>query len=598
MSLNWKDIDNNQIPIDGTEWTVSGYSFAADRTFIYINGLNWMFDAGLKILKNPSVIFVSHGHLDHVNDLSKYLVTSGEGTQPITKIVFPNGSKKLLTNFINGMSELTKHGSGSAFKWQGIPAIIDETREANFLPNYMTNGNKTFKIELFKCTHSIPTTGYGIIEIKKTLKPKFEKYPEELLCEISDDKLYEITENYHMCYLGDTDHHIFSNERISKYKTIMVECTFIDVSDITLAKKNKHMHWTNLKKYIEDHPDNNFVLYHFSKRYMPRDILIFFQKENLKNIKLLIQDPHVSAIHHVSDFFHTTRYEEYIPKLIKELKKCNVDFTSSYLQMIEQGIPEYNNNKIALCDETLDPTDNRVEECCEEPVSIDYISLTHEEILNLPRCERRYANKLIHKFAKKNIKQLKKKDQEDNKQENQEDNKQENQEDNKQENQEDNKQKNQEDNKQKNQEDNKQENQEDQEDNKQEELENNYKKLNDIQSKMKYTSLEYKNHINETCTFIIEKYKFTDNVAIKLVAMKIINATNSVEELHASRNDDSLINKMYDDQIKYIFERKKTKELIKKPKQNNKLQNNKSQGNKSQGNKSQSGKRRTNEDFK
>ena len=69
------------------------------------------------------------------------------------------------------------------------------------------------------------------------------------------------------------------NPDLFLYKSIIVECTFLDDDDMIQALRTKHCHWKTLKPIIESHPQNNFILYHFSTRYKPEDIIFFFNKD-------------------------------------------------------------------------------------------------------------------------------------------------------------------------------------------------------------------------------------------------------------------------------------------------------------------------------
>lgn len=56
----------------------------------------------------------------------------------------------------------------------------------------------------------------------------------------------------------------------------MIECTFILEEELQQAEITQHMHWNDLEKAIRSHPDNFFILYHFSQRYKPEEIRQFF----------------------------------------------------------------------------------------------------------------------------------------------------------------------------------------------------------------------------------------------------------------------------------------------------------------------------------
>lgn len=71
----------------------------------------------------------------------------------------------------------------------------------------------------------------------------------------------------------------FAQSDIFKYKNIMVECTFVHDDHLQNARDNQHMHWRDLKPIIESHPDNNFILYHFSRRYKTSYLEKFFENK-------------------------------------------------------------------------------------------------------------------------------------------------------------------------------------------------------------------------------------------------------------------------------------------------------------------------------
>lgn len=57
----------------------------------------------------------------------------------------------------------------------------------------------------------------------------------------------------------------------------MIECTFIFDEDYENSKEKKHIHWKDLKPFIDIHKDTQFILYHFSQRYKANQIKEFFK---------------------------------------------------------------------------------------------------------------------------------------------------------------------------------------------------------------------------------------------------------------------------------------------------------------------------------
>lgn len=322
----WKCIMTRKIPIKDTPWNIVGDSWAARHTTFYIPELGIFLDIGKESEQHPTHIFISHAHCDHTKALASHLLEP-KGT-PI--VVVPKPSANDIRNLVNSYHKSTKHNANSIIKWRllevSIPIdkdssvqleMINPTKSSNklnvstitetieipeplFMNEFMKIKNINFKIELFKCTHSIPTTGYGFIEMRSKLDDKYVGMPQEEIDSLSRSgvNVTKIVEKSHFCYLGDTTHHVFYldkkctvfNPHIEKYGTVIVECTFLFDEDIKQAKDTKHMHWNNLRIYIQSHPNINFILSHFSARYNTIIVKDFFLENNLPNVFIILND--------------------------------------------------------------------------------------------------------------------------------------------------------------------------------------------------------------------------------------------------------------------------------------------------------------------
>jgi ribonuclease BN (tRNA processing enzyme) len=291
-------IEKNKIQLAGTNWYIMGDSCASRSTILIIPELNIAFDAGITFEESIDWFFISHVHADHTKGLPEYILNSTQ-KNPMTVIV-PQPVATLLKNYVITMFQMTKNNLNPQIYWNVIEAQI-----SNKFINLKIK-NIDFKIEIIKCYHSTPTNGYGFIELRTKLMPIFaEQLQNGFITKQDIDRLYKgdinitsINEIYHFCYLGDTDHNVFYldkkctifNPQLEKYKTIIIECTFLNPQDYKTAKKKKHMYWPNLKIYILAHPHINFILFHFSMKYTYAFIKKFFENENIPNIILLIHD--------------------------------------------------------------------------------------------------------------------------------------------------------------------------------------------------------------------------------------------------------------------------------------------------------------------
>jgi hypothetical protein len=125
-----------------------------------------------------------------------------------------------------------------------------------------------------------------MIELRNKLKPEYAGYTMEQIVELKKTgiSVSEMIEVPLFCVMGDTTHAVFADESVFSYRTIIVECTFLVDKDMKHAKKDKHMHWNNLKPIVLAHPAIHFILIHFSARYSPDEIDAHFARENIPNI--------------------------------------------------------------------------------------------------------------------------------------------------------------------------------------------------------------------------------------------------------------------------------------------------------------------------
>lgn len=184
---------------------------------------------------------------------------------------------------------------------------------------------KPHRIEAIRCNHGgQPTTGYGFIEIRERMKEMYLTVDEhgKRSCKLTHEELREMkvagtigdlketVEIPLFAYVCDTDHKVFqSNDhhegyKLEKYPVIIIECTFFELCDKTKAKKDKHMHWDNLKSYISANPDKYFKLIHFSNRYSESD-LDKFQRMITSDFPTPKDDnAHVVMFRNISDDAH------------------------------------------------------------------------------------------------------------------------------------------------------------------------------------------------------------------------------------------------------------------------------------------------------
>jgi ribonuclease Z len=272
--------------IPGTPWEITGYSRACYRTGFYINHLNLMIDAGPQKSGNPKTILITHCHGDHIANIPFTLIEQND-KNTLSDIFVHEKSKTRLYNYITAM-----FSANYSTDFKG--------RIANFLPvkpfstfDYNANNTK-IRIEVFACTHDVPTVGYGISTKKQFLKEEYFDLKGNSMALVDLKKqgieITKTTYERNIAFVWDTTIQVFENNpSILTYHVIMIECTFLYDDDYELSLTKKHIHWKSLRPYVIENTQILFVLVHFSLRYTEQNIASFFKKENLSNIKPWLQ---------------------------------------------------------------------------------------------------------------------------------------------------------------------------------------------------------------------------------------------------------------------------------------------------------------------
>jgi len=270
--------------------SLTGYSRAAHRTGLLIKGLDILLDAGLDVQKAFSHVFITHQHLDHVIYLPQYTMNIENPSDSINVISSPSILESIKP-YLTGALRMSKN----------IPKDISEDKilseaKTNFhqitQSNYYSfmNGKDKWLVEPIKCSHGIESIGFGFSVEKFKLKEEYSSLIGYELKKLKDQGIeitYKKIEPIFL-FLGDTNKNILSNDHIYSYPTIIIECTYIYDDEISLAKKNKHIHWTEIEKTIKEHKDIQFILIHFSMKYTRDEQKTFFALQNLSNLFYLI----------------------------------------------------------------------------------------------------------------------------------------------------------------------------------------------------------------------------------------------------------------------------------------------------------------------
>lgn len=240
-----------------------------------------MLDAGSQSFNKPQTILITHTHIDHVVGLPLTMIEDVHSDHKF-EIYGPSSAESHIKNYVystfslNAMANIN-HCPG----WFGYNGV-----EAHQEPIQIKLNNTDVVIEVFECDHAIATVSYGISEMKTKLSDEFIGLTGKEIATIRSQGIdvSQRVQQKKLAYICDTSIAVFDlNKNILEYATIFIECTFLYSDEFDNAKATKHIHWSQLKPYIKNNPNNFFVLFHFSQRYRDCEIDDFFKKEMEEN---------------------------------------------------------------------------------------------------------------------------------------------------------------------------------------------------------------------------------------------------------------------------------------------------------------------------
>jgi ribonuclease Z len=240
--------------------TLRGHSRGSEKTGFYIPELKTFLDAGLQSYFCPENILITHCHSDHSFAL------------PMLLLGLPNPPNIYVPKEHEGL--FIEHDKASTKLFCGI---VDEHKfrenERKFIgvaqDDIIDLGKKYFA-KVLSLDHSVPTNGYCIYKTTTKLKKEYQGLKGADIAELrkKGTELSDVVIVPQLAYLCDTCETIYDkHQEIFNYPYIMAECTFLEDETYELAKQSKHTHWKNLEKIINAHPNNTFILIHFSMRY-------------------------------------------------------------------------------------------------------------------------------------------------------------------------------------------------------------------------------------------------------------------------------------------------------------------------------------------
>jgi ribonuclease Z len=251
-----------------------------------------MLDAGPQCYNQPSHIFITHTHGDHIANLPFTLIADSN-VEKVVQLYGPKDAEKHVRKYISCLFEVNSMLDSDEMPdchWFDYNGYNDTTiNEFRILLN-----KSPYLINVVECDHAIKTVSYCFSIITKKLKGEYTGLPGKEIAVLRKSGV-EITEEIikkKFAFICDSSIQVLvNNPIILTFPMVMIECTFLYPEEEENANITKHIHWYHLKPYVIDNPSTLFVLIHFSLRYKDEEIIEFFEKEklgnnNLNNIKI------------------------------------------------------------------------------------------------------------------------------------------------------------------------------------------------------------------------------------------------------------------------------------------------------------------------
>lgn len=280
----------------GQQFTLVGRSRAGDGTSFAIPELKWMFDCGALVQGwKPKVVFITHGHSDHVH----FLPHMKNASRP-PRIHLPQELEPFVQSFFRvhqAMSDcMTEEESMNGGKYEE-DYQLKPTKAGEEIQ--FSQGGIQFIVRILKMDHRVPCIGYSIFKLQKSLKKEFVGLPGREIGKLRKEgvEINEIKQEPFLCFMGDTTAAVFDThpEILQQHKLIVIECSFFDKKSVERGKTTKHMHWFDLKPIVQANPNTLFVLIHFSLKYSSLKIREFFceEQKSFPNVHPLLLEEEV-----------------------------------------------------------------------------------------------------------------------------------------------------------------------------------------------------------------------------------------------------------------------------------------------------------------
>ena len=251
-------------------YTITGYSTALFSTWIFIEDLGILFDAGdglsaglLQKARKIKQAFISHADRDHLTGLMQFNQLNARAGFP--KIYYPadSGSFPFLNDFLE---QFDPHVQGT--EWFPIKENQSIPIKGNLHVESIRNGHVAVEASKTK------SLSYQVVEKKRKIKKELEQLSGPEIAKLAKEHGKDfITQEYKrklIGYSGDTP--VEDYERWNGTQVLIHEATFLDDQVGLKEHANKHSNLEDVMEMIANIEIESLILSHFSSRYSATEI--------------------------------------------------------------------------------------------------------------------------------------------------------------------------------------------------------------------------------------------------------------------------------------------------------------------------------------